>query len=112
MVVRLGQPPESACFADLAKAYLRPLRDGSNVFDMKRGAGLRFKDRLLDIFDVPVETDLPNVNLLLTLLDKAAAGVGIVVGELLLDLADTEPIGNQFVRINTNLVFACDSSKT
>ena len=102
---------EAAGFADLAEAYLRPLDDGSNIFDTKSGAGLGLQNRVLDVFDVLEKTDLPNIYLLLSLLDEAAAGVGIVGGELLFDLADTEPIGDEFVGINPYLVLARDPAE-
>ena len=50
--------------------------------------------------DVSVEADLADVDLLLALLDEAAAGVGVVVGELLLDLADAEAVGDELVGVD------------
>ncbi len=53
-----------------------------------------------------VEADLADVDLLLALLDEAAAGVDVVVGDLLLDLADGETVGDELVGIDADLVLA------
>ena len=50
--------------------------------------------------------DFAHVDLLQTLLDEAAAGVGVVVGELLLDLGEAQAVGDQFVGIDAHLIFA------
>ena len=39
-------------------------------------------------------------------LDEVAAAIHVVVGELLLHLRDAQPIGDQLVRIEANLIFA------
>ena len=52
------------------------------------------------------QSDSANVDLLQTLLYEAAAGVGIVVGQLLFDLRNAQTVGNQLVWVDANLVFA------
>ena len=42
--------------------------------------------------------DRANIDLLQPCFDEAAAGVDVVVGELLLHLADAEAVGDQLVR--------------
>ena len=97
---------EAAGLTDLAETYLGTLNDGGNIFDTQSSAGLGLENRVLDVLDVFVKANLADIYLLLALLDKASAGVGIVVGELLFDLADTEAIGDEFVGIDANLVLA------
>ena len=57
------------------------------------------------------QADLADVDLLLALLDEAAAGVDVVVGELLLHLADAEAVGDQLVGIDAHLVLARDAAE-
>ena len=45
-----------------------------------------------------------HVDLLRALLDEAAAAVGVVVGDLLLDLADAQSVGDQLLRVELDLV--------
>ena len=47
-----------------------------------------------------------DVDLLQAGFDKASAGVGVVVGELLLHLADAQSVGDQLVGVHANLIFA------
>ena len=57
------------------------------------------------------EADLTDVDLLLALFDEVAAGIDVVVGDLLLHLADGEAVGDEFVGIDANLILACDTPK-
>ena len=111
--VRLGERSraEAAGLADLAEADLGALRHGGDVFDAQRGAVLRLEDGVFDVVDVAVEADFADVDLLLALLDEAAAGVDVVVGELLLDLADGEAVGDELVGIDADLVLARDAAE-
>src|SRR6202012_1404127 len=79
---RLGRRSSigAAGFTDLAQTYLGALDYGGNVLDAQSSSGLRLKDGILDVFDVSVESDLANIDLLLALLDKASAVIGIVRG--------------------------------
>src|SRR5262249_25657350 len=74
--------------ADLSQSNLRPLRDYSNVADVKRGPVPGRDDSPLDVGHVPEEAHFPHVDLLETSLEKAAACVDIFVRELLLHLSD------------------------
>ena len=105
---RLGfrQNTKSTRLADLAQANLGTLGNGGDVLDAQGCAGLSLEDCLFDVVDVPVETDFADVDLLLALLDEAAAGVGVVICKLLFDLADAEAIGDKLVGIDADLVFA------
>src|SRR5260370_4888845 len=97
--------------ADLAESNLWTLYHGSNIFNPQPSAGLRLQNGLLDVLDVFVKADFTNINLLLTLLDEAAAGVRVICGELLFDLADAESIGDEFVRVDSYLVLARDATE-
>ena len=95
---------ERGGFADLAEANLRPLRDGGNVLDLDGRAVLGLDDGVLDVLHAGEEADRLHVDLLRALLDEAAAAVGVVVGDLLLDLADAQPIRDQLLRVELDLV--------
>ena len=69
-------------------------------------ARLALKDGLFDVVDAAKEANFADVDLLLALFDEAAAGIGVVVGKLLLDLADAESIGNELVGVDADLVLA------
>ena len=56
-----------------------------------------------DVIDQP---DFADVDLLQALLNETAAGIGVVVGELLLDLGEAQAVGDQFVGIDADLIFA------
>ncbi len=58
-----------------------------------------------------VEADFADVDLLLALLDEVAAGVDVVVGDLLLDLADGEAVGDELVGVDADLVLAGDAAE-
>ena len=77
-----------------------------NVFDAERGAVLGENDGLLDVVNVIDQADLADVDLLQAFLNETAAGIGVVVGELLLDLGEAQTVGDEFVGIEANLVFA------
>src|ERR1700761_1978256 len=93
-------------FTDLPQADLRSLHHRGNVLDLQRGSVGGLELGLFNILDVAVEPYLTNVDLLLPLLNEAAAGIGVVVGQLLFHLADAQAIGDQFVGIDPDLVFA------
>ena len=82
---------------NLAQPDLRTLRHRRDVVDAQRRAILGLDNGVLDVVDVRHQTDCPHVDLLQPFLDKAAAGVGVVVGELLLHLRDAQPVGDQLV---------------
>ena len=95
-----------AGLADLAEADLGPLDDGGDVADAEGGAVRGLEDGLRDVVDVAEEADLADVDLLLALLDEAAAGVDVVGGELLLDLRDGEAVGDELFGVDGDLVLA------
>ena len=53
-----------------------------------------------------------DVDLLQSRLDEASTRVQVVVGKLLLNLPDREPIGHQLIGIHTYLIFARGSTET
>ena len=61
---------------------------------LERGAVLALRTVLAMSCVFGEEADFADVDLLLALLDEAAAGVDVVGGELLLDLADGEAVGD------------------
>ena len=93
------------CPAKLAQPDLRTLRYDGNVLHPKRRAALGCNDRVLDILDVSDQTYFPDIDLLQPGFDEAAARIGIVIGELLLHLGDAESVGDQFVRVEADLIF-------
>ena len=93
------------------RRILRALRDQRDVLDTDRCPGLRLYDRLFDVADIAQKADRAHVNLLQAGLHKAAARVHIVVGELLLDLPDTKPVGNQLVRIDDHVILTRRASE-
>ena len=95
----------------LAQAYLRTLRNDGDIADAERRAVLGQNHGVLDIVNVPNQTHFPNIDLLQAGFDKAAAPIGVVVGELLLHLADAESVGDQLVGVDANLVFARGSAE-
>jgi hypothetical protein len=61
-------------------------------------AVLRLHHSVFNVLHAGVEALRLHVDLLRALLDKAAAAVGVVVGDLLLNLADAQPIRNQLLQ--------------
>ena len=100
------------CLADLAQANLRALHNRGDILDPKRCSIRSLENGSLDILHVAIEADFTDVDLLLPLLDEAATGIGVVVGELLLHLANAQTIGDELVRIDPHLIFASDATET
>ncbi len=90
----------------VAQTDLWPLNHVGNVLDADGGAGLSLNYRLLDILDTLEESKLADIHLLHAQVDEAAAGVGVVDGQLLFHLADAQPIRHQLVRVHPHLVLA------
>jgi hypothetical protein len=67
--------------------------------------------RSLDVAHGLDQPDGAHVDLLQAGFDEAAAGVHVVVGELLLHLADAQPVGDQLVRVDADLVLARDAAE-
>src|SRR5260370_20731657 len=97
--------------ADLAESNLWTLYHGSNIFNPQPSAGLALENCLFDVLDISVKADLTNINLLLALLDEAAAGVRVICGELLFDQTDAESIGDELVRVDSYLRLARDAAE-
>ena len=91
--------------ADLAKANLGALRHCGDFFDGDRRAVPGLHHRVFYVLHAGVEALGLHVDLLRALLNKAAAAVGVVVGDLLLHLADAQTVGHQLVGIELDLVF-------
>src|SRR5271157_166898 len=97
--------------AELAEADLGTLGNDGDVLYANGCAVLRCDDRVLDVLYVTHQSDGAHVDLLHPCLDKAAARVDVVVGELLLHLADGEAVGNKLIRVDAHLVFARGGAK-
>src|SRR5262249_18066460 len=89
---------------ELSEPNLRSLSDYREVLDAQAGAVLRFQECVFNVLDRPDEADLPHVDLLSALLGEAAAGVGVVVGQLLFDVGQAQPIRDQLFGIDANLI--------
>jgi hypothetical protein len=74
--------------ADLPQPDLRALHHRGNVFHAQCGAGLGLQDGIFDVRHAGNQADFADVDLLLAFFDKLAARIGVVIGELLLNLAD------------------------
>ena len=70
------------------------------------------QDRVFDIVHVPDQPHFPDVDLLQAGFEEAAAGIDVVVGELLLHLAETQPVGDQLIGIDAHLIFARRAAET
>ena len=99
--------PSERCVAlpDLAQANFGALRDGGDVLDPNGRAVRGLDDGVLDVLNAGVKAQRLHVDLLRALFNEAAAAVGVVVGDLLLDLADGEPVGDELFGIEPDLVF-------
>ncbi len=97
--------------SNLPQADPGPLGDDGNVFDAYRSALLRFQHNLFNVLDISHQSDRANVDLLCAFFDKAAAGVGVAVGQLLFNLSETQAVGDQFVGIHANLIFASQTAE-
>jgi len=95
----------------LTEPNLGALNDFRDVADPQSCSVGGFQDGLLDVVDVGEEADFLDVDLLLTLLDEATAGVDVVGGKLLLDLLDGQAIGDEFFRIDNDLVLARETAE-
>jgi len=100
-----------AGLADLAEADLGTLDYAGYIGDADGGTVGGFQNDLLDIVDVGEEANLLHVDLLRALLDKAAAGVDVVGGDLLLDLLDGEAVADELLWIEDDLVLAGNTAE-
>src|SRR5580658_4038043 len=91
-------------FPDLAQADLGTLRHGSDVPDADGRSILCFHYRLLDVLHVRKKAHRLHIDLLRSLLDEAAAAVGVVVGDLVFDLPDAQPVRDELFGIKPDLV--------
>ena len=76
---------------ELAQPDLRPLRHHGDILHAQRRAVLGREHRVLDVVHVADQAHFAHVDLLQAGFDEAAAGVDVVVGELLLHLAELSP---------------------
>ena len=88
------------------KRILGPWRHFRDVFYAQGGSGLSFQNGLLDVAHVGEEPEGAHVHLLHPDFNEAAAGVDVVVGELLLHLADAQSVRDELVGIDAHLVLA------
>src|SRR5580658_6602189 len=95
----------------LTQTNLRTLRDHANVFDTKCRSVLRLDYGLLDIHHVSDQSHGTHIDLLRSLLDKTPARIRVGVGKLLFQLRQTQAVGDQFVGIYSNLIFARDTTE-
>src|ERR1700733_7534043 len=84
----------------------RTLHHLRNILDTKGGTGLGFQYGIFNVVDIAEEPESAHVHLLHADFNEAAAGVHIVNRQLLLHLADAQPVRNQFVWVHAHLVLA------
>ena len=90
---------------DLAEPDLGSLLDDRDVLDADGRAVRSLDDSVFNLLHVGVEAGGLDVDLLCSGHDEAAAGVGVVVRKLGFDGGDAKPVGDQLIRVQTNLVF-------
>ena len=91
---------------ELAQPDLGALLTTAMSFTRSGVPFLRVDHRLFDVVNVLEQTDFADIHLLHPSSMKLPPRIGIVVGKLLLHLADVQSIGDQLVRIDAHLVFA------
>src|SRR5208283_66310 len=111
VVIHDGAVVAADGLADLAETDLGALCDNSDIFYAKRRTVLGLQERLFDLLDAVEQSHGADIDLLRTRLDKTAAGVDVIGRDLLLDLADTQPVGHELVRVHLNLIFAGGTAK-
>ena len=74
--------------SELTQPYLRTLRNHGNISHAKRRSVLGEDDSLLNVMNLIDQSDLADIDLLQAFLNEAAAGIRIVVAELLFDLGE------------------------
>ena len=77
----------------------------------QRRAVLGLDHGLADIVDVAEQAQRAHVDLLQARLDETAAGIHVVVGQLLLHLAEVQTVGDQLVGIDAHLIFPRDAAE-
>ena len=92
--------------ANWPRRIFGPCCDDRDILDADGRAVLARDDGLLDVLHAVDQADGADVDLLQALLNEAAAGVHVVVGELLLDLREAQAVGDQLVRIDAHLILA------
>ena len=98
-------------FADLAQADFGALHHRRNIPDGQRRAVFGGEHGLLDVLDVVEQAHRADVDLLQAGLDEAAAGVGVVGSELLLDLGEAEAVSDELLGIDLHLILAGGAAK-
>jgi hypothetical protein len=76
----------------LSKPNLGALRNHGDIFYAYRRAAFGLDDGVLDIAHVSNQAHFLDVDLLQTVFHEASAGIGVVVGELLLHLRKAEAV--------------------
>src|ERR1700693_3378988 len=98
-------------FSELAEANLRTLRNDRNILHPQRCAILGQDHRAFDVLGSIDQSDGTHVDLLQTRLYEAPSCVDVIIRKLLLDLGQTQPVSDQLVWVDANLVFACGAAK-
>src|SRR3984957_5420851 len=98
-------------FAVPAEPDFRALRDGGDVLHLNRGAAFGSDYGLFDIVNGFYQSHRADVDLLQSRLDKAAAGVDVIIGELLFNLSDAQAIRDQLIGIEANLILLGDAAQ-
>src|SRR5580692_893183 len=90
----------------LAESNLGTLRHDRNILHPQRRAIFCQDDCLRDVLGAVDQSDGAHVDLLQPLFYEASSCIGVIGGELLLDLRQAQAVGDQLVRIRPNLIFA------
>ena len=91
---------------ELSETNLGRLHDDGDVADADGRSIHALDDGGGNVVGGLHEADGAHVERLLAAFDESAAGVGVVIGERLLDLGQRQSVGDQFAGIDLHLIFA------
>src|SRR5260370_41558634 len=88
--------------AVLPQPDLRTLLDGRDVLYAQGRSGLRLDDGVFNVLYVGHESYGLHIDLLRSRNDIAASSVGVIVGQLLLNLSDAQTVGDELVWVEAD----------
>src|SRR5580698_5010082 len=95
----------------MAQSNFGALHNVTDVLDPKSRSGLGFQDSLVDVVGTGEESERADIHLLQTDFYETAAGIDVVIGDLLLHLANTQSVGDKLARIHADLILAHGSTE-
>ena len=80
-------------------------------FTANRRAAFGRDDGVFDVLDVSDQAHFAHIDLLLALVMKLPPALRVVIGQLLLHLADAQSVGDELVGVEAHLIFARRTAK-